>query len=142
MQCKIEGHPRRTEHWSLAVPLSHSEAHVFQLKGNYDTFHYDYSHITNRFLESSSVRGGIQIGDIRSDALLWLKEKLEEVQVIRHNPDFDCQNWVLGAIQLLKEVGDIIYSGITEEGVRQELQKEEERWEEADDTIVERLFSS
>ncbi|KAG5653110.1 hypothetical protein H0H81_002257 [Sphagnurus paluster] len=88
------------------------------------------------------MRGGIRIGDIRSDALLWLKEKLKEVQVIRHNPDFDCQNWALGAIQLLKDVGDIIYSGITEERVRQELQKEEERWEEADDTIIERLFSS
>lgn len=141
LQYNIEGHPRRTEHWSLVVPLSRSSAHIFQLEGNYDTFRYEYSYV-DKFSESSSMRGGVRIGEIRSDAVLWLKEKLRDVRVVRHDPEFDCQNWVLEAIQLLKDVGGIIYSGITERGVRHELYEEKERWEVADDTIIERLYPS
>lgn len=141
LQYNIEGHPRRTEHWSLVVPLSRSDAHFFQLEGNYDTFRYEFSYV-NKYSESSSMRGGVRIGEIQPDAVLWLKEKLREVRVVRHDPDFDCQNWALEAIQLLKDVGGIIYSGITERGVRQELREEKERWEVADDTIIERLYPS
>lgn len=141
LQYNIEGHPRRTEHWSLVVPLSRSSAHIFQLEGNYDTFRYEYSYV-DKFSESSSMRGGVRIGEIRPDAVLWLKEKLRDVRVVRHDPEFDCQNWVLEAIQLLKDVGGIIYSGITERGVRHELYEEKERWEVADDTIIERLYPS
>ena len=143
LQYNIEGHPRRTEHWSLVVPLSRSHAHVFQLEGNYDTFRYEYSY-DNKFSESesSSMRGGVRIGEIQPDAVLWLREKLREVRVVRHDPDFDCQNWILEAIQCLKDVGGIIYSGITERGVRQGLYEEKERWEAADDTILERLYPS
>ncbi|KAF8710183.1 hypothetical protein AX14_013322 [Amanita brunnescens Koide BX004] len=119
--------------------MSRSDAHVFQLEGNYDTFRYEYSYV-NRFWDSSC--GGVRIGEIRPDATPWLKEKLQEVRVVRNDPDFDCQTWVLEAIQLLKDVGGIIYSGITERGVRQELYEEKERWEAADDTIIERLYPS
>jgi len=142
MQYKIEGHPRCTEHWSLAVPLSRNDAHAFQLKGNYDTFLYDYDYDTKFSELASAARGGILIGVIPSGKLSWLKEKLKEVQVSHHNPEFDCQNWVLEAIQLLKETEGIINSGITEKKVRQELEEEEGRWEVADDTIIERLYSS
>ena len=133
------GHPRRTEHWALAVPISHSIAHVFQLEGNYDTFHYTSARV-DRFSESSSMRGGIQIGEIQTGAVSWLGERLKDVRVITCNPDFDCQNWVLDAVRLLRDTGGIIYPGITEQFVRYELYREKERWEIAEDTIIERLF--
>lgn len=136
-QHRIEGHPRRTEHWNLVVMTSGDSARTFELVGNTDTFAY-YNTVVDRFSQSQMLRGGCQVGEIPPHRLGWLASKLKEVQVIRNNLDFDCQTWIMNCIWLLKETG-IIYSCVNERFIREELKKENERWETAEDTVFERL---
>ena len=39
-QYRIEGHPRRTEHWSLIAIMSKGNARVYEIIGSYDSFAY------------------------------------------------------------------------------------------------------
>jgi len=146
VQWKIVGHPRRTEHWCLVALTSKTSAYLYQLAGNYDTFTYDFAFV-EPFLVSrdDSVRGGCQVGEVPLSgpgSAEWLGEKLKEVRVVRHDPGFDCQNWIMEAIWFLKESEEgpaIIYPGVSERKIREELTEEMERWEVAEDTLLERL---
>lgn len=135
------GHPRRTEHWSLAA-ISTEEVHVFEIIGNSDTFTYAEKVVNSEsFLTSGSLLGGCSIGSIPNDKLRWLGEKLKEVKVIRHKTEeWDCQNWVMDSIWMLKSIGGAIDSGVNERYIRKELEAEKERWEVADDILFERLM--
>ena len=138
-QSRIEGHPRRTEHWSLIAIMPKGNARVYELVGSYDSFTYK-PHEVNGFGRSHDLRGGCKVGEIPADSLDWLATKLQDVQVVRNNPEFDCQNWVMNAIWLLMEMGTgIIDSHINERFIRDELKTEDERWEVADHTLFERM---
>jgi len=138
-QYRIEGHPRRTEHWSLIAVMSKGNARAYELAGNYDTFLYSPCEV-NGFGRSQSLRGGCKVGEIQTNSLDWLATELELVEVVRNNPDFDCQTWVMNAIWLLKETATgIIDSHVSERFIREELKMENERWEVADDTLFERM---
>jgi hypothetical protein len=141
IQHAIEGHPRRTEHWSLVALESLRTGHEFELIGNIDTFAY-VPKVVERFGNYMSLRGGCLVGQIAKDKLGWLKEKLQEVTVVRNNPDFDCQTWVIDALRILKEShGEgVEIDNIIERDIRAELEQEKERWELAEATIEERLF--
>ncbi|KIM36730.1 hypothetical protein M413DRAFT_448872 [Hebeloma cylindrosporum] len=73
----------------------------------------------------------------------WILEKLREIDVIRYKAEeFDCQTWVIQALRLLKdaeEEGVNIYE-VSDRKIREELIRERERWELAEDTLEERLF--
>ena len=140
-QHRIEGHPRRTEHWNLVAVVSKDTARIYELVGNYDTFLYSTTVDANRFSQSERLRGGCKVGEIPADSLDWLETKLQDVQVVRNDPDFDCQTWVMNAIWLLKETAKgIIDSRVNERFIREELKMEDERWEAADEILFERLL--
>ena len=141
-QYRIVGHPRRTEHWSLiAKNPKGEEAHVYEVVGGYDSFLYNPRRAEATDIgRSETLRGGCKVGDIPASSLDWMAIKLQDVQVIRNNPDFDCQTWVMNAIWLLKETGmGIIDSHVNERFIRDELKLEDERWEVADRTLFERM---
>ncbi|KAJ7457048.1 hypothetical protein FB451DRAFT_601507 [Mycena latifolia] len=138
-QYKIKNHTTaRSEHWNLVVLKSMNTALVFEVVGNSDTFAYVPSVIHN-FARLRDLRGGCLVGSITEDKLDWLKERLREIPVIRYEPSFDCQTWTFDALRLLKEDG-IVTEDTSERHIRAELKLEEERWEESEDTIEERLF--
>jgi hypothetical protein len=147
MQYKLSSVPQapgmRTEHWALVVPLSNSDAHVFQLVGNPATFRYRYTFHHN-FLRSEAMRGGVLVGEIPQDKVpSWLTNKLKEVEIIHTldpPPKFDCQDWALAAIQHLKGDGGVTIYEITEQEIRQEMHKEEERWEAGDANIIKKIY--
>jgi len=139
-QFAIEGHPRRTEHWSLVALRSKNDAHVFELKGNYDSFTYVPSDVTE-FAANPSLRGGCHVGTVGADKVESLKTRLRDVEVIRNNPNFDCQTWVMEALRVMKEDGDII-EDISEARIRGELGMEKDRWESVEDTLETRLFTN
>lgn len=140
-QYKIEDHPRRTHHWSLVALMNRSNARVFQLIGNKNNFQYRVGH-TNQFTRSKTLRGGCQVGHIEADKLDWLAQRLQEVDITYNDLDFDCQTWILGALRLLHNDEGVEISIISEKAIREELKEEENRWEQAEDTIEERLFPS
>lgn len=142
-QYPLTGHIRRSAHWNLIVMKTLKDVHVFELAGNHDTFAY-VSRVEGSFGSTQTMQGGCQVGNIAEEKLDWFEKHLQDVRIIRHDVDFDCQTWVMEAIRdirMLKEDGVEIF-GVTERGVRAELELELERWEVAEDTIEERLFKS
>ncbi|EGO31234.1 hypothetical protein SERLADRAFT_377101 [Serpula lacrymans var. lacrymans S7.9] len=137
-QYGITGHPTRTEHWSIAILSSKMNARIFELAGNYDTFVYAPKTVT-RFTQSQSMMGGCHIANIPASRVNWLEERLKSVPVIRNDPNFDCQTWVIEALRLMKYDG-VISQNISEVAIRTEMAKEKERWDVADDTVEVRLF--
>ncbi|KAE9400979.1 hypothetical protein BT96DRAFT_818564, partial [Gymnopus androsaceus JB14] len=84
---------------------------------------------TLQFDESQTFRVGYHVGYIAQDRLDWLKEKLREVFVIKDDDDWDCQSWVMQALQLFKEEGGgFITENIGRAHIFKELIMEEERW--------------
>lgn len=144
-QYVLEGHPTRTEHWNLVVLRSREEATVHELRGNYDTFTYACSELDNftAYTLSAGCRGGCLIGQVPAKAGDdgWLKEALNKVPVIRSDRRFDWQTWVIAVIRALRDMRPgVIDQDVTERYIRDELIKEMERWNVADDTVEERLY--
>lgn len=81
-----------------------------------------------------------KLGGSRSIHWIGWQSNSQEVQVVRNNPEFDCQTWVMNALWLLMETGKgIIDPHINELFIRDELEAEDERWEVADHTLFERM---
>jgi len=137
-QYAITGHPRRTEHWSLVALQTKYDATIFEIQGNYDSFKYE-PHDVTKFATSQSLRGGCHIGTIAVDKIKPLQERLKAIEVVRNDPNFDCQTWVMEALRLMKEDGDITVD-VGEARIRQELAREKDRWESVEDTVEDRLF--
>lgn len=138
-QRKMQNHASsRTEHWSLVVLRSINDALVLEIIGNSDTFAYVPTNIRN-FARLRDLRGGCLVGSIAADRLDWLQERLRAIPVVRYDPSFDCQTWVFDVLRLLKDDG-VVTEDISERHIRAELKLEEERWEESEDTIEERIF--
>ncbi|KAJ7730235.1 hypothetical protein DFH07DRAFT_906265 [Mycena maculata] len=137
-QYKIRYHATRTEHWNIVVLKSINNAMVLEVVGNSDTFAYVPTNIDN-FGRLRDLRGGFLVGHITEDRLVWLIERLREIPVARYDPSFDCQTWVFDALCLLKDDG-IVTEDTSERQIRTEFKLEEERWEESEDTVEERLF--
>ena len=128
-----------SKHWSLVALASRMHAHVFELHGNPSSYGF-VARFEDKFSKAPHLRGGYQVGFIRIDQLAWLQEKLRELPIIMDDMDrFNSQIWVINALQLLKEEG-VISVDIGYGSVREELEKEQQRWEVADDTLEERLF--
>jgi hypothetical protein len=140
IQYPIFGHLKRTEHWSIVAMKSRQEAYVFEVVGNYDTYTY-VPRFDSALGYSQETRGGCQVGAIAVEKLDWLKTRLRDIRVVRHDTEFDCQTWVMDAVRMLKHDG-VGITNVSERSIRAELAREVERWEVAEDTIEERLFEA
>jgi len=135
-QFALEGHPRRTEHWNISAFISTEEAQIFELAGGIDSYTFLSSTVSLRALE---CRGGFLLCRLPSDRLAWLKELFSTIHIVRANTEFDCQTWVVAAVRKLQDEG-YIPRDVTENKIRRELDREKERWEVAEDTLIERLI--
>ncbi|KAF9527664.1 hypothetical protein CPB83DRAFT_884077 [Crepidotus variabilis] len=137
-QIALIGHPRRTEHWSIiALDSTTGQSRIFELAGNYDTFAFVPKSIPFSS-RKPDYRGGFYVCEIEKEKLEEVEELLQSVPIIKHTPEYDSQNWVVLALRKLQEEG-LVPRDVTENAIREELEKEKERWEIADDTLVERL---
>ncbi|KAI3613143.1 hypothetical protein WG66_001585 [Moniliophthora roreri] len=132
-QHDLKGHTTRTEHWCLVALFSRERATVFELIGNSDT-----------------LRGGVKVGSVPENRVEWLKKVLGTVGIHKYDVRrFDCQFWVLAALNMLGSTklrgvkgNEIVLDGLNEAAIRFELFEERERWERGDDTFQEREYSS
>jgi hypothetical protein len=88
-----------------------------------------------------TYRGGCQVGDIPTDSLSHIAEILEEIPIVKHDLSWDCQTWVILATKLLKSAG-FVFAQVDEPYVRERLLEDMARWEEAENTVDERLLAS
>lgn len=141
-QYALNGHPTRTEHWNIVALKSRERAVIFELAGNADTYTY-LVHENRNFHRIESIRGGVRVGTIPEEKIPWVEDALKQVEIIKHDLNsFDCQVWVVNALRLLRDLdASIILQGMTSESaIREEMRKEMERWEAADDILHEREY--
>lgn len=106
--------------------LNASDGQVHELRGNYDTFTYVFD------------CGGCLVGYVPPSTFPRLPEILREVAVVRNDSRFDCQNWILLALRVLKEKG-IVFGDMNEQKLRYELAADMERDETGHDVVYERI---
>ncbi|KAG6813702.1 hypothetical protein H0H92_008109 [Tricholoma furcatifolium] len=103
-QYDLQGHPRRTEHWSLVALSDAQNGYEFELSGNWNNFQYKAGRITC-FGRTPALRGGCHVGSVPPGRIEWLRERLRDVEVVYNDVNFDCQDWVLGALRMLQADG-------------------------------------
>ncbi|KAG5648697.1 hypothetical protein DXG03_000043 [Asterophora parasitica] len=136
-----QGHPRRTEHWSLvAMQGGGGNAHVFEIAGNRSNFNYNPHH-TQCFGRDQDMRGGCQVGTIPATSIAWMKERLRTVEIVYNDVNFDCQDWVLNVLRIRQAEG-VTITLTAEDKIREEMAAEKVRWDFGDDTVEDRLFAS
>ncbi|KLO18777.1 hypothetical protein SCHPADRAFT_899348 [Schizopora paradoxa] len=141
LQYAIQGHVRRTEHWSIAVitDTRSSSARIFEMKGNTDSFAFGAKDVHN-IAASSSYCGGVQIGEIDVKELENLETWLKCIAIRHNDPQWDCQDWVMDALRELKmDNRGVVFDDMTERYIRKEMNVEKERDEMGQDTVHDRL---
>ncbi|KIY73453.1 hypothetical protein CYLTODRAFT_241343 [Cylindrobasidium torrendii FP15055 ss-10] len=140
-QWALRNHWRRTEHWGLAALTSVDKGtmRVFQVAGNMDSFEFEACHHNTA---ERDFLGGVHVGNVSAadGELEKLEQRLRNINVKKGDPDWDCQSWVIDALQELRmaETG-IVFAGMSERAIRAELEEEKEREETGHCLVHERL---
>ena len=79
--------------------------------------------------------------DIPTDSLSQIAEILGEIPIVKHDLSWDCQTWVILATKLLKSAG-FVFAQVVEPYVQERQLEDMARWEEAENTVDERLIAS
>ncbi|KAJ7709479.1 hypothetical protein B0H17DRAFT_1165412 [Mycena rosella] len=139
-QYELANHSKRTKHWSLVALVDTNNAFIMEIAGNTHSLAC-VPRTANHFSASRSLRGGYHVGSILAAEVGELQERLKEIPVLRSDESFDCQTWVVSALEFLKAKNNgWITADVKESTIRRELKQDLERWEEAEDTVEERLF--
>jgi hypothetical protein len=100
----------------------------YQAIGNIDTFAYSCTEDECMEILAEGYRGCLVVGQVDSfsaevDALL------QRITVFRSREDWNCQNWVLAALERLKAF-NYVASNVSDNGVRNELEDILTNWKE------------
>ena len=146
-QQDLQGHHRRTEHWALVLlspTPGNRDAHIFQLAGNMDTFHFEVLQVPD-ILQLPALCGGCPVGHVAAaGGVEHLRNNLNAQRVVHHDRTWDCQDWLIESMWAMKqEEGNWIEIDpeFSESGLRKTLREEKDIWERADDHWFERLFA-
>lgn len=105
-QRALDSHVRRTEHWGLALLLSRTDARIFEIVGNTDSFGY-VPRPARQYAADPAWRGGYTVGRVAPKDIDALDARLRALPIVRNDPEFDCQTWVLAALRILKHVVNV-----------------------------------
>lgn len=122
-------------HWEISVQISGTNrdprGNVYQIIGGTDSFVYDKQ--PNKGIQASqNWRGTFTVGSIPRRKLVGVERILSSLPITRHNPDWNCQNWVWEALRKLKGLGFDINPNLTWMGLRNEMADLLEAWETGD----------
>ncbi|KAF9223448.1 hypothetical protein BS17DRAFT_781878 [Gyrodon lividus] len=99
----------------------------YQAIGNIDTFAYSQTDDECMEILAGQYRGCLPLGDVDVSRIDELGPLMRQVRVYRGRQDWNCQNWVLGAVEKLKVHG-FVASNVTENGIRNELEDVLREW--------------
>lgn len=100
----------------------------YQVIGNIDTFTYSCTEDECMEILAEGYRGSLVVGKIDS-CLAEMEKLLQRVTVCRGREDWNCQNWVLSALEKLKAC-NYVARNISGNGVRNELEDILTNWKE------------
>ncbi|KAF9237644.1 hypothetical protein BU15DRAFT_63033 [Melanogaster broomeanus] len=98
----------------------------YQAIGNIDTFAYSSDHECMEIL-ADEYRGCLPLGEIDISRCDEVELLMRQVSVYRGREDWNCQNWVLGAVEKLKAKG-LVTPNVTPNGIRNELEDILRNW--------------
>ena len=104
-------HAIQVDHWGTC----------YQAIGNIDTFAYSYIEDECMEILVEGYRGCLVVGKIDSFSEKGIDTLLRRVTVYRGRANWNCQDWVLAALERLKAC-DYVASTISSNGVRNELE--------------------
>ncbi|KAH7913190.1 hypothetical protein BJ138DRAFT_1146554 [Hygrophoropsis aurantiaca] len=99
----------------------------YEAIGNIDTFEYSCKSDEIMEILAQNYRGCLCIGEIDAPKVAQLKDLLATVRVERGNENWNCQNWIYGAITKLKGKG-WVKEEVTPSGVKNELEDILQNW--------------
>ncbi|EED78422.1 predicted protein [Postia placenta Mad-698-R] len=121
-------------HWAITVKTASIDGkpvgNVYNAAGNIDSFMYDAP--VNVLLQDANWRGNLKICSIPQTYLPELTRLFSEVPVERYNPDWNCQNWVWGAVHALRESGHEALKGFSMRDLRSKMLELLDSWEAGD----------
>ncbi|KAJ8589542.1 hypothetical protein M405DRAFT_817844 [Rhizopogon salebrosus TDB-379] len=100
----------------------------YQAIGNTDTFAYSCTEDECMEILAEGYRGCLVVGQIDSFSA-EMDASLQRVTVFRRREDWNCQNWVLAALERLKAF-NYVASNVSANGVRNELEDILTNWKE------------
>ena len=117
-------------HWAIMLRKSVRDAWFYQIEGNSDCYGLSPFLLKHCFKKSGAYRGAIRIGAIEANDRSRFEEILRKVPIYRNRPDWNCQNWVVAAIERLQAAGflqrDIVFS---QQALLNDLKDVEESWQ-------------
>ncbi|TFY66896.1 hypothetical protein EVG20_g4197 [Dentipellis fragilis] len=122
-------------HWEITLCTSgtyrNPKGNVYQLIGGTDSFTFDRQ--ANKSIRASqNWRGTFAVGYIPKHKLRGVEYILSNVPITRHDPAWNCQNWVWEALRKLKILGFEIHADLTWTGLQNEMADLLEAWETGD----------
>lgn len=100
------GHPllKGARHWSLLLHLGEGCAIAYQLTGSTDVYEFKQPE-EGEFMESQTYMGRVAVGSIDLARQEDLLKVLGNVPITRGDLQWNCQNWVVAALEALRNNG-------------------------------------
>jgi hypothetical protein len=98
-------------HWAVMLRYSYDENEkcttglAYHAIGNMDTFRYNGGFVPTELETSADYRGYVEVGTLHEKDLDRFNELMETVPVLRNQDNWNCQNWVMGAIRKMQLEG-------------------------------------
>ncbi|PPQ69270.1 hypothetical protein CVT24_000076 [Panaeolus cyanescens] len=102
-----EYHPG-PRHWSFLLMLSeqpNSSAQAFQLCGNWKEGFFYKNPSTVTPCRSQSFLGKVEVGEVDAGKYLMFAEDVKGVPIINGNQGWNCQDWIVDVLVVLKKKG-------------------------------------
>ncbi|KAI0724443.1 hypothetical protein C8T65DRAFT_714592 [Cerioporus squamosus] len=94
-------------HWALTCDTSGTDngqtSNVYNAAGNIDTFCYEAE--MNVPIRHDGWRGSLIVGRIPLASLNQFEHILSQIPTTRHDPSWNCQNWVCLSLRELRQAG-------------------------------------
>ena len=121
-------------HWALTYQTSGTDdrpvGNVYNAAGNIDTFCYEGSKDVP--IRHDGWRGSLTVGRIPVDALDQFERILAEIPITRHDPEWNCQNWVWYGLRELRQTGFAIDPDLNFARLKTQMLELLEAWENGD----------
>lgn len=124
----------------MAVLRNSQEALIWEIAGGISSYAF-VPRTVDAFNTELNFYGGVHIGNVTDEQEYDVEMLLRTIPVVRGDPNWDCQVWVLKAIRKIwEETSGIMDRYWTEAEVRAKMDNEKVLADSGEDTVEGRLF--
>ncbi|OBZ66733.1 hypothetical protein A0H81_13192 [Grifola frondosa] len=122
-------------HWEICIQSGFDKdrcplGYVYHIVGS--TASYGYQKMEGvRYTTSENWRGSFEVGRIKEQDLPAIERNLSQVQILKDDPNWNCQNWVIAALRKLTAQG-FINAHYSMEALQHQMNILNEQWEQGD----------